>query len=155
VREGRRREFARFPEFRDPATRDRIPDPNSPATFERSRLDWHELERDRAHRRLERVRSLLATRAREIVPRVGDCTGEAARYEVRDRCAVRVTWRLDDGAELSVLANLSERPIGGLDWLVRGRVIWQEPAGLALDRTVGDLPAWSVAWILAPPGGTP
>jgi malto-oligosyltrehalose trehalohydrolase len=155
VREGRRREFARFPEFRDPATRDRIPDPNSPATFERSRLDWHELDRDRTHRRLERLRSLLAVRAREIVPRVGDCTGEAARYEVRDGRALRVTWRLDDGAELSVLANLSEHPIGGLDWAVRGRVIWQEPAGFILDRTVRDLPAWSVAWIPAPPGGNP
>jgi 1,4-alpha-glucan branching enzyme len=155
VREGRRREFARFPEFQDPATRDRIPDPNSPATYERSRLDWRELDRDAARRRLERVRALLATRAREIVPRVGDCTGEAARYEVRDGRAVRVTWRLDDGAELSVLANLSERPIGGLDWAVRGRLIWREPAGLGMDQTVSDLPPWSVVWILAPPSGGP
>ncbi len=155
VREGRRREFARFPEFRDPATRDRIPDPNSLATCERSRLDWRELDRDTARRRLERVRSLLAVRAREIVPRLGDGTGEAARYEVRDGRAFRVTWCLDDGAELSVVANLSERPIGGLDWAVRGRGIWSEPAGLAIGRTLEKLPPWSVAWILAPPSGNP
>jgi maltooligosyltrehalose trehalohydrolase len=155
VREGRRREFARFPEFQDPATRDRIPDPNAPATYQRSRLDWRELDRDAARRRLERVRSLLATRAREIVPRLGACTGEAARYEVRDRRALRVTWRLDDGARLALLANLSDRAIGELDWAIDGRVIWREPAGLAIDRTVRELPPWSVAWILAPPTGSP
>jgi len=155
VRDGRRREFARFPEFQDPAIRDRIPDPNSPATYERSRLDWRELDRDATLRRLERVRALLGIRAREIVPRVGNCTGEAARCEVRGGRAFRVTWCLDDGAELSVVANLSERPIGELDWAVRGRVIWREPDSLTMDQTVSDLPPWSVAWILAPPSGSP
>ncbi|RKO42307.1 malto-oligosyltrehalose trehalohydrolase [Burkholderia mallei] len=38
VREGRRREFAAFPAFADPAHRDAIPDPNDPATFARSSL---------------------------------------------------------------------------------------------------------------------
>ena len=33
VRNGRREEFARFPEFRDPAMRERIPDPLAEATF--------------------------------------------------------------------------------------------------------------------------
>ena len=42
VTEGRRREFARFRAFADPAMRDRIPDPQDPATFEASRLDWEE-----------------------------------------------------------------------------------------------------------------
>jgi len=155
VREGRRREFARFPEFRDPATRDRIPDPDSPATYERSRLDWRELDSDTARSWLERVRSLLALRAREIVPRLGGCTGETARYEARDGRAFRVIWRLDEGAQLTVVANLSERPIGELDWAIGGRVIWSEPAGLAMDPTLGKLPPWSVAWILAAPSGNP
>jgi maltooligosyltrehalose trehalohydrolase len=42
VTEGRRREFAGFPEFNDPAARERIPDPQARDTFERSRLDWSE-----------------------------------------------------------------------------------------------------------------
>ncbi|MGE3191709.1 MAG: malto-oligosyltrehalose trehalohydrolase [Vicinamibacterales bacterium] len=46
VREGRRNEFRHFRAFADPARRDAIPDPQSPATFERSRLDWKEVERD-------------------------------------------------------------------------------------------------------------
>ena len=37
VREGRRREFASFAAFSDPARRAQIPDPNAPETFERSR----------------------------------------------------------------------------------------------------------------------
>jgi maltooligosyltrehalose trehalohydrolase len=37
VREGRRREFAKFPAFADPKARQAIPDPNARATFEASR----------------------------------------------------------------------------------------------------------------------
>lgn len=45
VTEGRRREFKDFPEFATEDARERIPDPQSPATFERSHLDWTERER--------------------------------------------------------------------------------------------------------------
>jgi maltooligosyltrehalose trehalohydrolase len=45
VTEGRRREFRQFAAFTDPATRERIPDPQAPATFEASRLDWPEQQR--------------------------------------------------------------------------------------------------------------
>lgn len=38
VREGRRREFAKFPAFSDPARREQIPDPNHVGTFEASSL---------------------------------------------------------------------------------------------------------------------
>ena len=44
VSEGRRREFAGFPEFSDPSARERIPDPQAEATFAASRLNWHERE---------------------------------------------------------------------------------------------------------------
>jgi len=46
VTEGRRREFARFAAFSDPAARERIPDPQDPSTFTRSRLVWEEAEAD-------------------------------------------------------------------------------------------------------------
>jgi len=42
VTEGRRREFAGFAQFGDPAVRERIPDPQSPGTFRRSVLDLDE-----------------------------------------------------------------------------------------------------------------
>ncbi len=44
VTEGRRKEFAAFPEFSDPEARQRIPDPQAASTFEASRLDWGERE---------------------------------------------------------------------------------------------------------------
>ena len=45
VTEGRRKEFGKFSVFADPAARERIPDPQAPSTFERSRLRWDEAER--------------------------------------------------------------------------------------------------------------
>ncbi|HEY4439701.1 MAG TPA: malto-oligosyltrehalose trehalohydrolase, partial [Candidatus Elarobacter sp.] len=42
VTEGRRREFAAWPAFADPATRERIPDPQDPATMRASVLRWDE-----------------------------------------------------------------------------------------------------------------
>ncbi|HST62518.1 MAG TPA: malto-oligosyltrehalose trehalohydrolase [Longimicrobium sp.] len=44
VTEGRRREFGKFSAFADPAVRERIPDPQAPETFSRSRLRWDERE---------------------------------------------------------------------------------------------------------------
>ena len=40
VRQGRREEFARFPEFRDPEMRERIPDPMAEKTFASAKLGW-------------------------------------------------------------------------------------------------------------------
>ncbi|MBY0396522.1 MAG: malto-oligosyltrehalose trehalohydrolase, partial [Thermoleophilia bacterium] len=40
VRDGRRAEFAGFPAFQDPASRDRIPDPAAEATVRSATLDW-------------------------------------------------------------------------------------------------------------------
>ena len=105
VREGRRREFTKFPAFADPAARERIPDPNAPETFERSlpqpgpaAREWRALYRE-----------LLAIRREEIVPHLSGCTvlGAAALGEG----AVRARWRLGNGAELAVLANLGTAAI--------------------------------------------
>lgn len=46
VTEGRRREFSGFQQFREPALRDRIPDPQAAGTFEASRLRWAERGRE-------------------------------------------------------------------------------------------------------------
>ncbi len=62
VTEGRRREFAGFSAFRDPVLRERIPDPQDAATWQRSKLNWQEpAEREPAailawHRLLLRLR---------------------------------------------------------------------------------------------------
>jgi malto-oligosyltrehalose trehalohydrolase len=109
VREGRRKEFARFPEFADPAARARIPDPTAAATFERSVLDWSALERPAHRAALDRTRALLALRRREIVPRLPGARSGTWR-RLGDK-AVEVRWRMGDGAMLTLVANFSAAPV--------------------------------------------
>jgi maltooligosyltrehalose trehalohydrolase len=62
VTEGRRKEFAEFAAFAEPEARARIPDPQSPETFEGSRLDWAEREQGIHASTLRLHRALLALR---------------------------------------------------------------------------------------------
>jgi maltooligosyltrehalose trehalohydrolase len=62
VVDGRRREFAEFPEFADPAGRARIPDPQAPETFAASRLHWPERTTPGHAGVLALYRTLLALR---------------------------------------------------------------------------------------------
>ncbi|HWK89175.1 MAG TPA: malto-oligosyltrehalose trehalohydrolase, partial [Longimicrobium sp.] len=62
VTEGRRREFGKFSAFADPAVRERIPDPQAPETFARSRLRWDEAEREPHAGILALYRELLRLR---------------------------------------------------------------------------------------------
>jgi maltooligosyltrehalose trehalohydrolase len=65
VTEGRRREFAGFPEFSRPEDRERVPDPQSPQTFEASRLRWEEREEPSHAATLALYRELLHLRRRD------------------------------------------------------------------------------------------
>ena len=109
VREGRRREFARFAAFRDPATRGAIPDPNAPGTFEASKLDWAGPDSAEGAAALARTRALLATRAREIAPRLARAGGHAGAVRAAADGVIAVDWRLD-GAVLRLRANLGAIP---------------------------------------------
>jgi malto-oligosyltrehalose trehalohydrolase len=111
VREGRRREFAHFPEFADEAGRKHIPDPTAAATWENSRLDWEEPSRTEHAMWLARYRTLIELRMREIVPRLANISGFAGAYRVLGPRAVAVEWRLGDGARLSLTANFSPQPV--------------------------------------------
>ena len=108
VRDGRRREFAQFPEFHDDAARERIPDPTAEATFAASRLDWAGAHAPQHARWLSRYRALIEIRRREIVPRLAGMQGFAGRYRVLAAKAVEVEWRLGDGSLLTLLANFSK-----------------------------------------------
>ena len=126
VREGRRREFARWPQFADPELREKIPDPNDPATLERSRLDWSARESAAGARRLDLVRQLLAIRAREIVPRLPGIRGHAAGAEAHGQRGIKARWSLGDGSRLHILVNLGGEPfdhaIPGNEFFVLGDV---------------------------------
>ena len=139
VREGRRKEFAKFPEFSDPKRRERIPDPNALATFEASKVvappdagAWRALYRDLLRLRRERVTPGLAG-ARAL--------GTAV---LGDR-AVIARWRLGDGGVLILALNLGETAVDMLDapsvapFHTEGAASWTP--GMALP------PAALIAWL--------
>ncbi|MCD9230574.1 malto-oligosyltrehalose trehalohydrolase [Ralstonia pseudosolanacearum] len=109
VREGRRREFARFAAFADPHQRERIPDPNDERTFLDSQpgstdptlpeqLDW-----------LNRTQGLLALRHARIVPRLpGAHALDAVPLGATGALA---RWRLGDGSVLTLAINLGTQPV--------------------------------------------
>jgi maltooligosyltrehalose trehalohydrolase len=107
VTEGRRREFARFRRFSAPEARERIPDPNDPAAFERSRLDW-ECRAHAPHREwLALYRRLLRLRRERLVPRLAGMKAGRGSYEVLAEGALAVRWRLSAETRLCLLLNLS------------------------------------------------
>ncbi|WP_375420662.1 malto-oligosyltrehalose trehalohydrolase [uncultured Sphingomonas sp.] len=102
VREGRRREFAKFAAFADEAARAAIPDPNARSTFGASRpqpgpaaAEWREL-----------YRRLLAARRTEIVPRLAGARALGAQV-VGDKAFV-ARWAMGDDRVLTLLFNIGD-----------------------------------------------
>ena len=151
VREGRRREFARFPDFRGPAIRERIPDPCDRTTFECAVLHWEDLAREPHRSVLARHRHLLGLRRREIVPRLAGTAGGAGRFELLSGSALRVVWELAEDARLVLLANLASSPVACEPRVPAGRRLASTPEDLAASLRAGRLPAWSAgSWLDAP-----
>jgi maltooligosyltrehalose trehalohydrolase len=134
VRKGRREEFARFPEFKDPERRDLIPDPLAQDTFLLAKLDWSKATESN----LSHYRALLKARRKHITPLSREIRqgGDAVIFGAG---AVRVRWRTA-GRLLVLDANLSSRRV---DFpAARGRVIWCE------GNTNNVMGPWSVRWSL-------
>ncbi|HVA14693.1 MAG TPA: malto-oligosyltrehalose trehalohydrolase [Stellaceae bacterium] len=138
VRDGRRREFARFPAFASPEARARIPDPLSPETFARSNIAPAVANPDAEIAAL--YRDLLDLRRREIVPRLTGTHSFAAGYEVGNS-VLTVRWDLPDGSRLTLVANLS-RDARALVATPRGRMLWGTPP------EDPSLPPWAVLWAI-------
>ncbi|MEV7631808.1 malto-oligosyltrehalose trehalohydrolase [Microbacterium sp. NPDC089318] len=103
--EGRVAEFSRM--GWDPAT---VPDPQDPATFERSRLDWTELTEPRHARLLELYRRLAALRREH--PELTDprLHGPSVDLIVPSDEPQHRAFRIDRG-DLSILINLTRAPV--------------------------------------------
>jgi maltooligosyltrehalose trehalohydrolase len=108
VRDGRRAEFARFKQFRSPEAQARIPDPNDPATFLASKLDWASLEQQPHREWLHFYRELLTCRRENIVPHIKDVVPGMAQYDVLDPSAAHVRWELAKGGALELITNLGQ-----------------------------------------------
>ncbi len=144
VRQGRRREFAHFPQFQGKNAA-AIPDPVDPAIFAKSKLDWTESTQPPHAHRLREVRTLLGIRRREIAPRLAGTAGGTAVAGKLGARAFKAEWRLGDGAKLTCIANFSAVPLPGIV-PGEGRLLYSTYGG------VGALPAWGVDWYLD--GGT-
>ncbi len=105
VREGRRKEFAKFAAFADEDARAAIPDPNALATFSAS------VPRDgpEAGRWRTLYSDLLALRHRVIVPRLRGAVAMGA--EAIGERAVVARWRMGDGAVLTIALNLGDEAV--------------------------------------------
>jgi len=113
VRDGRRREFAQFERFSDPAVREAIPDPGAVATCQQSRLDWACLELHPHAECLTYTRTLLALRKRELFHRLADSRSLGAA--AIGPAALRAACRLGDGAVLTLLINLGDAALAGVE----------------------------------------
>ncbi|MBI4183528.1 MAG: malto-oligosyltrehalose trehalohydrolase [Proteobacteria bacterium] len=153
VREGRRREFARFAAFREPAMRTRIPDPLAPETAARAVLDWADPGLSPHRDWLAFYRRLIAIRRREVVPRLAGRGGGEAGFRLTGARGLSVHWRLGDGARLSLVANMGSEPLSPAPPVPPGRTLYASadrlPAALAGGA---GLPPWGVVWTLAETG---
>jgi maltooligosyltrehalose trehalohydrolase len=144
VKEGRLREFARFPEFK---LRDCIPDPVAEQTIRSVRLDW-ERRHEPSHRDwLELHRKLLAVRGQAIVPHLRDLCCANAEHRIYPPSALAVGWRLNKGVRLSMVANLGDEVIQEIDQ-PEGDVLFQSKHIQPSELASGLLPPWSVAYFL-------
>ena len=123
-------------------------DPGAPATFAAARLDWSRLRERRHARVLREYRRLLALRRRVIVPLLPRM--RAARcVQAADLNAFAVEWSSDE-ATLRLLANLSAQR-SRLPAPAAGRVVFATHPGIRRLRAAGELPPWSVLWLLERP----
>ncbi len=140
VREGRRREFAAF--GWDP---EEVPDPQDPATWRRSRLDWSERARSPHQELLAWHRALVGLRRARPELRSGDRSRVRVEWSEEDRWLV--LWR----DRTAVAVNLAERaqalPTPGADRVL----IASEDRGVTLGAGTVGLPPDAVA-VVAPAG---
>ena len=131
IRNGRREEFSRFPEFADPNRAAMIPDPLAKSTFLSAKLDWSRI--DSGH--LGFYRAALAVRrehVRPLLPRF-ERGGEAV---VLGDQAVRVAW--STGTRRLILdCNLSGS---------RGSFPVVDSAFWRYGETGSKFGPWSVRW---------
>ena len=164
VVEGRKREFQSFPEFAHPAAAERLPNPQSEATFTASQLRWSERADPLHAESLALHRALLQLRRAHPALRASAFpTGEAvaldpdtilvtrhnpdgtSRFAIcaRLRGSGTVSWDLESSAGWSLALTTEDRtfatdsrpPMIDLD---RGTITFQRPGAVILERLVSS-----------------
>jgi 1,4-alpha-glucan branching enzyme/maltooligosyltrehalose trehalohydrolase len=146
VREGRKKEFAHFERFRDPAHSDRLPDPTIASTMQSARLDWSKPTAPGHEDWLDLYRRLLMIRQRDILPLVPEIRfGACSKLDAG--AAFAVDWALCDGSVLHLIANLADEP-ARLVGRTAGRLIYATHPNIRQTVTKNELAPWSVTWLL-------
>ncbi|WP_417566900.1 malto-oligosyltrehalose trehalohydrolase [Marinobacter sp.] len=149
---GRQQEFARFAQFSAPESRECIPNPMAPETFNRSVLDWAACDLKEHTHWLELNRELNAVRQQELIPRLDKMAGHQKPFlKLGDR-TLAASWVLGDGSELFLIANLDSQGIAGIKW-PPGKILYATHNALTGKHGDVELPPWSVVWLLKA-GGT-
>ncbi len=148
ITEGRRKEFSAFPEFSDPETRKRIPDPQALSTFEKSKLHWEEavnsptLALYKECLALRRSRAGVPTSARDDWKVQATTWGAGviayARHVLVFDLKGGSTGVIDDTPIASLILSTEEPRFGGtdaFDWDPTTRTITFKKPGAALFAT--------------------
>jgi maltooligosyltrehalose trehalohydrolase len=122
VRDGRRREFAKFPAFADESLLKDLPDPNSFATFIASIPEPGPAPESASY--LSRVAHLLRIRSLHIMPHLRGA--QALEASAIGPKAVNARWRLNNGKVLNITVNL------GAETLSESLGALSQPAGADL-----------------------
>ena len=128
VTEGRRKEFADFPEFSGPGATERIPDPQAETTFVRSKVRWNEQQEPEHARVLALYRQLLALRKEhEALAGSEAMAGEAAAPDAE----TLVMRRADEDETFWVVARF--RSAGEVDLTDAASALGHDLRGVALE----------------------
>lgn len=146
VRQGRRQEFARFPEFADTQALSSLPDPNSFSTFMASipHPDATD-ENESGGRWMAWCFRLLQIRREAIVPHLPGTVALDA-WAIGE-AAVVARWRLNDGAVLAITVNLGGMPVHELLESVvvpQGADVLFDSGGVLDALAQGSLPACAI-----------
>jgi maltooligosyltrehalose trehalohydrolase len=144
VTAGRRREFAGFAAFADPAAQARIPDPCARGTLTASRLAWSTREKS-PHREVQRrVRRLLRLRARELMPLIPRLAPSSAEYRVINTHELIVSWPVLDDGTWVLHANLSDTTVNS-NVSREGKLIYSTAIDSRLHSEA--MSPWEVRWL--------
>jgi len=154
VTEGRRNEFAKFPQFSNAKVREAIPDPCQERTFTDSKLIWSDLKNAAHQKWYQLYKHLLSLRNKTIVPLLPGIQLEKSQVE---GSVIYVTWRHggngQDPTALTLVANLANGTeevdrsfIGSTE---SAAVLFASGANGCQEYLSGKLSPWTVIWLTA------
>lgn len=154
VRDGRRREFAAFPQFAQADAREGIPDPNDKQTWDNCHYASEGTDEDSIQWRAWYAH-LLKLRKQWITPYLAQASSVSA--QVLGPQAIVARWRLGNGSLLTIYCNLSQHTVslGELAPDSDQRVVLESRADEPADTQPRQLLAAStIATITAADGAT-